>query len=41
MAAQTTVLNNGVKIPVLGLGTWQGGVSNLKSSDRFYAFKEN
>ncbi|XP_018356366.1 PREDICTED: aldose reductase-like [Trachymyrmex septentrionalis] len=23
MAAQTTVLNNGVKIPVLGLGTWQ------------------
>ncbi|XP_011700806.1 PREDICTED: aldose reductase-like [Wasmannia auropunctata] len=25
MAAQTTVLNNGAKIPVLGLGTWQAG----------------
>lgn len=36
MAVPTITLNNGYKIPVLGLGTWQSAVSFLLKNNKIY-----
>ena len=36
MAIPTITLNNGYKVPVLGLGTWQSAVSILLKNNKIY-----